>query len=304
MPGFVKPEWKTTTWGNINASGDLLEMMICIAHGSDTVEYEGETITKFEYLKNYLFDGKYNDKIQLVDEGTCPGYDATNNFHVYGLYLDKQHNDRMAFFAVQANTSYASQTFPRIAIHNRFKLPDYMNSYSYGTSFIDAFAPSIVASNVRIRSFNTFCVIDSVNTSSGNNTTWNPNTSTRVVIVYDFTNHEMIIFDGKLRNIHFSKPDHYNYSQALTTDGSYDWNGTTVWSTKHIRKQSTSEISHCKLKLLDGTESTRFYMLTQFPVNADGVILTLQNKKLYVLPYDGDNYCAMAIECTADITGE
>lgn len=295
MPGFVKPEWKTIRIQNNSYAGACLNEYM--AHSTDTIEYEGETITKLDYIKQYLFDGKYANKIQFVDEGACPGSDTTNNYHIFGLYLDKLYNDRAAFFASQANGSYPKQALDELGYHCLKHVPDYKNNYSSNISLLRDFIFCANGGTMYVRNFDTFCVIwcqmDMYVKYNIRNTT------SYFIIVYDFTNHELISFDGELRSIQFSKQNYFTYSKPLTRDGS-DANVAVPY----IRKQSTNEISYCKFKLIDGTEATRFYMLTQFPVSAEGAILTLQNKKLYVLPYQGDNWCAMAVECTADVTGE
>ena len=119
-----------------------------------------------------------------------------------------------------------------------------------------------------------------------------------MTVVYDFTNKELLMFDGRLSNVQFSKEGNFMYSKALTYDGA---DSGKAWK-PIIRRQSNSNVAYCKVKMLDGTEATRMYMLTEFPVSAEGAILTCENKKFYVCPYDSDSFCAIAVDCSADMT--
>lgn len=293
MP-FVKPEWKSISLNTDTA----ISLENYMAFSDSEIEYEGETITKLDYLKRYLFDGKYDSSIEVVNHGGVSG--DYQQGYVFGLYLDRNNNDRASFFIADYPTGSGMHPIKDLATHAYMSIPDCITTYPYSGQYwkLDSLMQAFHLSNsvgqctMYVRSFNTFCIMY----ISGYASIYNGNTS-RTAFLYDFTNKEYVLFDDQLANIQFSKPDHYVYSKPLTNDGA---NGRPY--NQIIRTSSNSEIRYTKLKFIDGTESRRVYMLTQLPARSEGSILTMESKKFYILPYYSDSYCALAIECTADVT--
>lgn len=292
MSEFVKPEWVNVSTNKDSTVG--IEQLIVF--NDDNIEYEGETITKLDYIKRHIFNGKY-DSISIINHGGVSG--DYQQGYMFGLYLDKDNNDRASLFVSDYPAGGGLHPNGNIASHAYMYIPDYIASYPYSSQYwklnalIQAFQldQSINDRSLDVKSFNTFCVIR----VNGYASSYRIGTSV-TVLLYDFTNKEYFIFDPYLANIQFSKPDHYIYSKPLTMDGSagrsYD---------NFIRTQSTSELRYTKVKFIDGVEATRVYMLTQLPIRATDAILHTENKNFYVLPYADDNHCALAIECSADI---
>ena len=289
MP-FVKPEWKTVT--NKSSTTPICIQGLIARYDEDMI-YEEETMTKGDYLKNIIFEGKYPN-MEFVNHGKVGS--EGDGFGLYAVYFDRVNNPCASIFAGRANPNYGYQnglhqeyTF-HAYMHIADKKADYTATYNLLRAFI--WSNSTNQGDMNAKSFNTFCVM----TNTGYASVYNPTTS-RICMLYDFTNKELIVFDDKLANIQFSKPDHYIYSKPLTNDGN---NGQPY--NQVIRTSSNSEVRYTKLKFIDGTESRRIYMLTQLPARAEDAILTMESKKFYVLPYYSDSYCALAIECTADVT--
>lgn len=289
MP-FVKPEWKSVTNKSDNTP-------ICIqgliARYDEDMTYEEETMTKGDYLKNVIFDGKYPN-MEIVDHGRVGS--EGEGFGLYALYFDRVNNPCASIFAGKANPNYGYRNglIGDYAFHAYMHIADKKADYNSSINLLRAFiwSQSTQYGAMYAKSFKTFCVTY----HNGYNSAYNTGTS-RTCMLYDFTNKEFIVFDDQLANIQFSKPDHYVYSKPLTRDGA---NGQPY--NKVTRTSSNSEVRYTKLKFIDGTESKRIYMLSQLPARAEDAILTMESKKFYVLPYYSDSYCALAIECTADVT--
>lgn len=287
MP-FVKPEWKS-----ISTAGTLQEY---ISNPTGEIEYGGETITQLDYIKNYLFDGKYSNLITVENHGGITGDNQAVD--IWGLHIDKENNDRMAFYCVRypgGAAQYAELGFNAFRVITDYK-HDFESGYNRALELVRRFELSQSGMTMDVKSYNTFCIIRLTGSNQKYTTT-----TTCVTLLYDFTNKEILIFGSDLEFIQFSKPDHYIYSQALTYDGPIgaDWNPST-------RLSSSSEIRYAKVKFIDGTEAKRVYMLTKFPpLGADrmeaNTILHTSNKNLLVLPYWTDSYYAFAIDVTADM---
>ena len=288
MP-FVKPEWKS-----VSTNGTLQEY---ISNPTGEIQYGGETITQLEYIKNYLFDGKHSNLITVENHGGVTGDNQAVD--IWGLHIDSENNDRFAFYCVRypgGASQYSELGFSAFRVITDYK-HDFESGYNRALGLIRTFELAQTAMTFDVKSYNTFCIIRMmVGNGYGKYTTTPYQT-----IVYDFTNHELIIFGSDLQYIQFSKPGNYVYSQALTYDGPIGnrWNPST-------RQSSSSEVRYSKVKFINGEEASRIYMLTKFPsLGADrfdaNTILHTNNKNLLVLPYYTDSYYAFAIDCTADI---
>ena len=285
-------------WVNISMRNDgALYFPVCVAHADDSVEYDGETITKGEYLKKYLFSNKYNNKITIEDSGVIG---SNSRYHLYTLYLDKNNNSRMSFVCCTGPSgTYLTSDYTGISAC--FDILAYKPNYGSSWELPYTFIPmqDMTSTTMKVKSFDSFCVV----LLEGPNTRYNTATQ-KLIIVYDFTNYEMMLFDSQLWNIHFSKPGSMSYSKALTYDGNNGYAYRQI-----LRGVSNSDVTYTKFTRTDNAKATRIYMLSRFPAAAQDHIIHVGNKYLYVLPYDEakdsysqlEKFCAMAIDVTADI---
>lgn len=311
MSEFVKPETRSimlTTASPTQTPPEQSFSFLFTTPEREDVEYNEETISRGDYIKEYLLQGKYNDKVSFESFGQDTG---SFKYYLDAFYFDKNGNDRAAFYGSRGYPSsstmypvvdaafvltqnlgerrgeYINSSFQQLITDNRF------DRYSYQT--ILYFTP-----------FDSFIHIDITVTAYTL-----ANGYYHMYVLYDYTNKELFSYNERISDMVFVKPDNLSYSIPLTRDGG---NGTATG--RIIRTQSLSEIRYTKIKRMDGVDSTRVYMLTQFPENCAWKVLNTDTKKILVLPYNRASYdnavfgsgghegnCAIAIDISNDYGG-
>lgn len=288
MPSLIIPDTKSMQAMTLNDY---------IARPSiEDATYEGETISRGEYIKKFLFDNKHYDVIEVIDDGTMTYWPTASWGRVC---LDPEYNNRAVLCAhsYQRGLIYCD---PHIDISS------YSKSWNY-----DAVASCVMFGlnssgdvPIQVKSFDSFVWFHN---ATGYNTQYDKS----VTMVYDYANHEMLIYTYTLGTIFLTAPDALNYSPVLTIDG----NGANQWFPT-IRGTSVEEVSYAPITRLDGVEATRMYFVNKMPDRATWETLKVGDKYFLILPYDtstssgwygsggSERFCAIAIDVTEDLANQ
>lgn len=313
MPSLIIPDTKTLPVYPVNANtydnfyGCLLNWQT-----EDVPDGEGGTITRGEYLKQYLFDGKLDDVIT---------FDYIENSHwsphqfSAGMHIDAENNDDIL-------SLYVATLNQNFVLHNPYanindedaRASSGLNNWINANGIQYSNNPGGHISQIGVKMFDSFVVIMYIwNMYNG---IWlSPGRYAQDECIYeiwDRTNNEIIAYNGELDWVSISTPEARSYARALTTDGSNATIGAPVF-----RQCSIEEVTYAPLTRIDGIEATRMYLLTQFPENCIWETLHVGDKYLLVLPYNQETssvaywgsgghemHCAIAIDVTEDIENQ
>ena len=306
MPSLIIPDEVVFNTGS--STGDNINCLQGLILNNDTedVTYEGETISRGEYIKKYLFSGKYDDIITF-DKIYSSGYPS---YFSSGLYIDADNLDsRFAF--VTSNRNWSAISFNPYADLKHLTYRTQGDPYYLDTYYRFMYAYSAVPTgNISIRSFDTFIFIS---WNRGVYANWNiGNVSQPLYMLYDVANHELVVYYKTLGEIVLITPDGLGPSKILTKDGN-----TADMKAPVFRKSSFEEVSYAPITRIDGIETTRIYMLTMFPENSIWNTIRVGDKYFLILPYDTstdstayfgagghERYCGLAIDVTEDIENQ
>ena len=285
--------------------------------GYDTADatLDGETVTRGEYLKKYLFSGKYDDIITF-EKYSMPSYP---NNKLCGMHIDAANIGN--FMSMFVSNRYSIDTiamdlFRDITQESTFLTdPYYLFSDQWtnvrngvrGYKFLNAYS-AVPTGLIGVRAFDSFMLITFYR---GVMLSWTTSTSSIMYLLYDVANHELFYFNSTLLISLLVTPDSSGYSPVMTLDGAA---GDII--TPSFRISSVEEVTHTKIRRLDGIESTRLYFLTQFPEQSAWNTIHVGDKYFLILPYDTSTsssiggssghemHCAVAIDVTEDLENQ
>lgn len=306
MPSLIIPDAVTMNTGaGVGDNTSCLQGLI-LNNDTEDVTYEGETISRGEYIKRYLFSGKYNDIITF-DKIYSSGYPQ---YFSSGMYIDGDNIDnRLSFFT--SNRNYYSLAFDAYRDIKNSSVRSPGDPYNLDRDYQFLYAYSAVPTgDMSVRAFDTFMILS---WNRGVNAYWSVGgTSVTLYMLYDIANHELVIYNPTLAEINLITPDGLDYAKPLTKDGN-----TADMKAPVFRKSSFEEVSYAPITRIDGIEATRIYMLTMFPENSIWNTIRVGDKYFLILPYDTstdstayfgagghERYCGLAIDVTEDIENQ